>query len=55
MNATLERIPSHLRQYVVKQDYSAYDEIDQAVWRYVMRQKCYTTVTHPASLLRPSD
>jgi len=38
MKATLDRIPSHLRQYVVKQDYSAYDEIDQAVWRFTLLQ-----------------
>lgn len=36
--ATRERIPGHLRQYVVDQDYSAYDEIDQQVWRFVLLQ-----------------
>lgn len=36
--STLERIPAHLRQYVVEQDYDRYDEIDQAVWRFVLLQ-----------------
>jgi len=36
--ATRARIPAHLRQYVVDQEYSAYDEVDQAVWRFVMLQ-----------------
>ncbi len=36
--ATRERIPAHLRQYVVTQDYDAYNEVDQAVWRFVMLQ-----------------
>ena len=35
---TLDRIPGHLRQYVVQQDYSAYDDMDQAVWRFTLLQ-----------------
>lgn len=35
---TYARVPAHLRQFVVEQDYSAYDEIDQAVWRFTMIQ-----------------
>ena len=50
MAATRDRIPGHLRQYVVEQDYAAYDEIDQAVWRFVLLQTyarlCETA--HPA-------
>jgi len=38
LRETLDRIPAHLRQYVVEQDYEAYDEIDQAVWRFVLLQ-----------------
>ena len=38
MSGTLERIPAHLRQYVARQDYAAYDEIDQAVWRFILLQ-----------------
>ena len=32
------RIPAHLRQYVVAQEYEKYTPINQAVWRYVLRQ-----------------
>ncbi|MGD8191240.1 aromatic amino acid hydroxylase [Brevibacillus ginsengisoli] len=32
------RVPAHLKQFVVEQDYARYTPIDQAVWRYVMRQ-----------------
>jgi len=35
---TLDRIPAHLRKYVVNQDYDNYDEIDQAVWRFTLLQ-----------------
>ncbi len=35
---TRQPIPPHLRQYVVTQDYDQYDEIDQAVWRFVLLQ-----------------
>lgn len=31
-------IPAHLRQYVVAQEYEKYTPINQAVWRYVLRQ-----------------
>lgn len=31
-------LPAHLKRYVVDQDYSRYTPIDQAVWRYIMRQ-----------------
>ena len=36
--STLDRVPKHLRQFVVHQDYDAYDEVDQAVWRFVLLQ-----------------
>jgi phenylalanine-4-hydroxylase len=45
--ATRARIPAHLRQYVVDQDYDAYDEVDQAVWRFVMLQ-LYDSLRHTA-------
>ncbi|MBO9539523.1 aromatic amino acid hydroxylase [bacterium] len=32
------QVPTQLRPLVVTQDYDAYTPIDQAVWRYVMRQ-----------------
>ena len=36
--STLERVPLHLRQYVVEQDYAQYSAMDQAVWRFVLLQ-----------------
>jgi len=35
---TLDRVPPHLRRYVVEQDYSQYTGVDQAVWRFVLLQ-----------------
>jgi phenylalanine-4-hydroxylase len=35
---TLERVPPHLRHLIVRQDYSRYTAIDQAVWRFVLLQ-----------------
>ncbi len=37
-NHQVESLPRHLRQYVVDQCYEKYTRVDQAVWRYVMRQ-----------------
>lgn len=37
-NPILEQLPMHLRQYIVEQHYERYTPVDQAVWRYVMRQ-----------------
>lgn len=37
-NPVLDKLPHHLRQYVVKQNYAHYTPIDHAVWRYVMQQ-----------------
>ncbi|WP_374075877.1 aromatic amino acid hydroxylase [Bdellovibrio bacteriovorus] len=31
-------LPPHLRKYVVEQHYEKYTPVDQAVWRYVLRQ-----------------
>ncbi|HEX2881579.1 MAG TPA: aromatic amino acid hydroxylase, partial [Polyangiaceae bacterium] len=30
------RVPAHLEQYIVEQDYSAYDEVAHATWRFVL-------------------
>ncbi len=38
---SLVRVPAHLKQFVVEQDYDQYTPIDQAVWRYVMRQNSH--------------
>ena len=37
-NKHVAHLPTHLLQYVVDQNYDHYTAIDQAVWRYVMRQ-----------------
>ncbi|CAM3785368.1 aromatic amino acid hydroxylase [Mucilaginibacter galii] len=37
-NPQVAALPRHLRQYIVPQQYSRYTAVDQAVWRYVMRQ-----------------
>lgn len=37
-NQQVAKLPKHLRQYIVEQHYEKYTPIDQAVWRYVMRQ-----------------
>ena len=37
-NEHVSHLPKHLLQYVVDQNYDNYTSIDQAVWRYVMRQ-----------------
>jgi phenylalanine-4-hydroxylase len=37
-NPQVANLPRHLRQFIVEQNYSKYTPIDQAVWRYVMRQ-----------------
>ncbi len=34
----MTELPSHLKRYVVTQDYSRYTSVDQAVWRYILRQ-----------------
>ncbi len=37
-NVQVAKLPKHLRQFIVDQNYEKYTPIDQAVWRYVMRQ-----------------
>lgn len=37
-NPILDRLPKHLRQYIIPQNYDDYTPINQAVWRYVMRK-----------------
>lgn len=45
--STRERIPSHLRRYVVEQSYGEYNAVDRAVWRFVLTQ-IYDTLRHTA-------
>lgn len=37
-NPLLDRLPTHLKQFIKAQDYEDYTPINQAVWRYVMRK-----------------
>jgi phenylalanine-4-hydroxylase len=45
-----KRIPPHLKRYIAKQKYERYTPVDQAVWRYVMRQNVhfFKERAHPA-------
>jgi phenylalanine-4-hydroxylase len=42
-------LPAHLKRYVVEQDYSRYTPVDQAVWRFIMRQLTSYLSTHAHS------
>ncbi|MBC7654230.1 MAG: aromatic amino acid hydroxylase [Oligoflexus sp.] len=37
-NPQVKKLPNHLRQYIIAQNYENYTPINHAVWRYVMRQ-----------------
>ncbi len=37
-NPVLEKLPYHLRDFILKQPYDQYTAQNQAVWRYVMRK-----------------
>jgi len=37
-NPILDKLPTHLKQYIKPQNYQDYTAINQAVWRYVMRK-----------------
>jgi phenylalanine-4-hydroxylase len=47
---TQDRVPGHLRRFVVQQDEAAYTAIDQAVWRFVLLQLYHRlhVAAHPA-------
>lgn len=46
-NPQVAKLPRHLRQFIVEQHYEKYTPVDQAVWRYVMRQN-YSYLKHVA-------
>nr|WP_121271271.1 aromatic amino acid hydroxylase [Pedobacter schmidteae] len=46
-NQQVANLPRHLRQFIVEQHYEKYTPVDQAVWRYVMRQN-YSYLKHVA-------
>jgi phenylalanine-4-hydroxylase len=37
-NSQVAKLPEHLKQFIVEQQYDHYTPVDHAVWRYVMRQ-----------------
>ena len=45
-NAILDGLPDHLKQYIKPQHYEGYTEINQSVWRYVMRRNYEFLNTH---------
>ncbi|MDD9937096.1 MAG: aromatic amino acid hydroxylase [Myxococcales bacterium] len=47
---TRDRVPPHLRRFVVEQDWDAYTPVDHAVWRFVLMQLYGRLVesAHPA-------
>ncbi len=52
-NPQVAKLPAHLRQFVVSQDYDNYTPVDHAVWRYVMRKNlAYLTNVADASYLK---
>ena len=51
-NPQVAKLPAHLRQFVVSQDYDNYTPVDHAVWRYVMRKNlAYLSKVADASYL----
>ncbi|WP_285054949.1 aromatic amino acid hydroxylase [Pedobacter ginsengisoli] len=46
-NPQVAKLPRHLQQFIVEQRYERYTPVDQAVWRYVMRQN-YSYLKHVA-------
>lgn len=38
LNSVLEKLPNHLRSFILRQPYDEYTAQNQAVWRYVMRK-----------------
>lgn len=51
-NTVINKLPSHLKSFIIPQKYERYTPQDQAVWRYVMRQniKYLKDVAHESYL-----
>ncbi|HDL01313.1 MAG TPA: aromatic amino acid hydroxylase [candidate division Zixibacteria bacterium] len=45
-NPAIQKLPKHLRQFIVDQNYAAYTPIDHSVWRYVLRQNYRFLIEH---------
>lgn len=48
-NPIIDKLPPHLHQFIIPQNYNQYTNQDQAIWRYVMRKNIYflSKVAHP--------
>jgi len=33
----MQKIPKHLKKYIIRQDYSLYTDIDQSTWKFIMK------------------
>lgn len=51
-NPLIERLPKHLKQFILPQNYDNYSPVDQAVWRHVMKKNVdyLPTVAHDSYL-----
>ncbi len=51
-NPHIAKLPDHLKQFIIPQNYEQYTPINQAVWRYVMRKNVdyLSKVTHDSYL-----
>lgn len=47
INKNIQRLPKHLKQFIVDQNYEKYTAVDHAVWRYIMRLN-YNFLKHTA-------
>ncbi len=47
INKNIQRLPKHLKQFIVDQNYEKYTAVDHAVWRYIMRLN-YDFLQHTA-------
>lgn len=45
-NPIINRLPKHLKQFIVDQNYVAYSPQDHSVWRYVLRQNHRYLIEH---------
>ena len=33
----MKQIPKHLKKYIINQDYSSYNSINQSTWKFIMK------------------
>jgi len=53
MNPAVNSLPSHLKDFIIDQNYQQYTARNQAVWRYVMRRNLdyLSKVAHESYLI----